>query len=182
MHRRGSPGRSCRPADTLLYKAKLEGRNRIEAKFVTGRLGDGAGNNPVHLEWKDSYCSGNTLIDSQHRNLFYLSNALLNALQSSRPNDEVFRIIEQLLTDVARHFQDEEAILQALDFPGLKAHAEKHAMLYKRGSEMARTLHSKTPVLGEIFTFLAYEVIVQHLHLTDREYFPFLGNGPDHKQ
>ena len=177
-----SPSRLIDSADTLLYKAKLEGRNRVEAGFIAGRLAARGGKNPFQLEWKDIYCSGNTLIDSQHQNFFHTSNQFLNALQSSLPNAEILLIVEQLLEDIVRHFRDEEAILKSVDFPGLKEHAEKHAVLHKKGSEMALALRSGSQPPGEIFTFLVYDVVFQHMYLADREYFPFLGKDPAHPQ
>ncbi|MDR3631252.1 MAG: diguanylate cyclase [Desulfocapsaceae bacterium] len=161
-------------ADKMLYKAKLNGRNRVESAALINRPRPGMEKNPVRLEWNDIYCSGNSLIDAQHRNFFETSNSFLNAMQASRPNSEISQIVEDLLEDIAQHFRDEEALLASINFPGLKAHADKHALLYKRGMEMAQSLHSETPFLGDTFKFLVYEVVFQHMYLADREFFPFL--------
>lgn len=164
-------------ADTMLYKAKIGGRNRVEAKALISRRQPDTEISPARLVWKDVYCSGNLLVDTQHRELFQISNELLDAIQSLRPNIMIFAIAERLLEKIAQHFHDEEALLESSSFPDREAHAKEHARLYEKGSELAQTLLTETPVLGEVLNFLVYEVVFRHMCLTDQKFFPHIGQA-----
>ncbi len=168
--------------DEQLYRAKAAGRNRV--KFVATRnIGGENKDTLVRLAWKDSFCCGNHLIDSQHQSLFHLSNELLEAVLSARPATEISAIISRLLAEVNQHFHDEEKILATVDFPGMSQHIEEHAKLLARGIELSEEFKSSTLTVGDVFQFLASEVIMLHMLEADREYFPFIneagGGVPD---
>jgi len=159
--------------DKQLYRAKSAGRNRV--KFVAPRnIGGVSKSNLVRLDWKNSFCSGNPLIDSQHQTLFHLSNELLEAILSARPAAEISTTITRLLDEVSQHFHDEETILEAVGFPGRMQHVAEHAKLLARGLELAEEFKASTLTVGDVFQFLASEVIILHMLEADREYFPFL--------
>jgi diguanylate cyclase (GGDEF)-like protein/hemerythrin-like metal-binding protein len=165
-------------ADKMLYKAKAAGRNRVEvsASHFCPRPATDMEDNLVQLVWNASFCSGNHLIDTQHRELFNISNELLEAILSARPDGEISAIATRLLDDVAQHFHDEEAILELVNFPGLRHHAEEHARLYKMGVDLAQALDTKSAAVGDVFKFLVDDVVLQHMLAADREFFPFIGD------
>ncbi|MDD3814384.1 MAG: diguanylate cyclase [Desulfocapsaceae bacterium] len=159
--------------DEQLYLAKSSGRNRVKF-IVTHHVRGGSKSNLVRLAWKDSFCCGNELIDSQHQALFYLSNELLEAVLSARPATEITAIITRLLADIGQHFHDEELILETIHFPGLSQHIAEHAKLLARGIEVAEEFKASTLTLGDVFQFLVSEVIMLHMLEADRDYFPFI--------
>jgi diguanylate cyclase (GGDEF)-like protein/hemerythrin-like metal-binding protein len=159
--------------DEQLYRAKSSGRNRV--KFVvTHNVGGEIKNNLVRLAWKDSFCCGNQLIDSQHQALFDSSNELLEAVLSARPATEIAAILTQLLADLSQHFHDEEAILEAAGFPGISQHIAKHAKLLAKGHKLAQEFEASTLTVGDVFQFLASEAIMLHMLEADRDYRPFI--------
>jgi diguanylate cyclase (GGDEF)-like protein/hemerythrin-like metal-binding protein len=165
-------------ADELLYQAKSSGRNRIEifTSSVSLKSMEEVSGNFVQLVWKDFFCSGNLLIDAEHQTLFQVSNELFSAILSDRPSPEISLIIGRLLADVARHFQDEQMILEKIGFPGLPKHREEHSILLARGIELSQQFHDETLSVGEVFQFLACDVVMIHLLGADREYFPYILN------
>jgi diguanylate cyclase (GGDEF)-like protein/hemerythrin-like metal-binding protein len=163
--------------DELLYRAKSSGRNRVEFVATRHMGGGGIKGNLVQLTWKDSFCCGNQLIDSQHQALFHLSNELLEAVFSARPATEIGAIMTRLLNDVNRHFHDEESILEAAGFPGLSQHVAEHARLLTKGRELAEEFAASTLMVGDLFQFLASEVILHHMLEADRDYFPFINKA-----
>ncbi|HIJ79218.1 MAG: diguanylate cyclase [Desulfobulbaceae bacterium] len=162
--------------DELLYRAKASGRNRVE--YVEPRdLKEELKGNLVHLVWKDSFCCGNLLIDSQHQRLIRIANELLDAVLLDRPAPEISEIINRLLEEVSQHFRDEEAILATIVFPETADHAREHAELLAKGLEMSQEFAASTLTVGYVFQFLAYEMVMGHMLEADREYFPFINNG-----
>ncbi|MDO8948568.1 MAG: diguanylate cyclase [Desulfocapsaceae bacterium] len=158
--------------DKQLYLAKSSGRNRV--KFVATHYIGEIKDNLVRLTWKDSFCCGNQRIDSQHQSLFHLSNELLAAVHSARPYTEICAIITRLLDEIIQHFHDEELILETINFPGLNQHVSEHAKLLARGLKLSQEYKASKLTVGDVFQFLASEVIMLHMFETDRDYFPFI--------
>ena len=125
--------------------------------------------------WQENFNCGNPLIDAQHRNLFQMTNELLGAIESATPIFVIAERVTQLLKELAKHFHDEEEILEAVQFPDRKLHAGEHARLYQKSLELARMFNADNPPLGEIYKFLVYEVVFRHMALADRDFFPFIG-------
>ena len=165
-------------ADDLLYRAKSSGRNRIE--IVSNQISlismEEQSGSFVQLVWKDFFCSGNLLIDQQHQSLFNISNELFDAILSAKPKEEISVMIGRLLADVTQHFHDEQIILERIMFPGLHEHVSEHTKLLARGVELSKYFEAGTLSVGDVFQFLAYDVVMIHMLGADREYFPFTNN------
>lgn len=173
----GTAADLVRQVDELLYRAKSRGRNRVEAA-ATGGAGEKVGANLVQLNWQEAFCCGHQLIDAQHESLFQVANELLEAVLAARPVTEISLIITRLLDDVSQHFQDEEKILATVSYPGLRQHAVEHANLLAQGRKLAQDFQEGSLTVGEVFQFLANEVVRQHMLGADREFFPLIiGKG-----
>jgi diguanylate cyclase (GGDEF)-like protein/hemerythrin-like metal-binding protein len=164
-------------ADDALYCAKANGRDQVQIATETPKrlgLGENIASNFVRLTWHDAYECGNTVIDEQHRGLFSDANYLLAAILSGRPKDEVTVLVVRLIEDVVQHFQDEEAIIKAAGYPGAAEHAAIHGKLVETASSLAERFHGGTLAVGELFQFLAHDVVARHMLGADREFFPYL--------
>jgi len=164
-------------ADKAMYQAKEFGRNLV--CFAAGTASataspDEAPGKLVQLVWHASYASGNAVIDAQHRGLIDDANQLLAAIISGQAREDVAGLIDRLLADVAVHFADEEAIIAAAGFPELAAHASLHRELQEGADRLVEHFRSGELGVGELFQFLAHEVIARHMLKADREFFDFL--------
>lgn len=165
--------------DKLLYHAKSSGRNRVEfAAEHIDALTSAVDNRGtlVQLVWKNNFCCGNKLIDSQHHALFQIANNLLEKVLSGGSPAELAEIITRLLDDVGQHFRDEEIILESAGFPGLCQHAAEHARLLAKGVELSQSFTTSTLTVGEVFQFLVYDVVMLHMLGADRQFFSFIGD------
>lgn len=164
-------------ADKSLYCAKSNGRNRVERAEVVFRAEDAPRSIErrfVKLVWDESFCCRNALIDAQHLSLFQLSNDLIDSESADGSPEEVSRVVARLLDEVVRHFHDEEQILKAVGFPELEKHADEHARLVEKGVLLLQQHQCGALCFGEVFQFLVYEVIQNHMLGLDREYFPYI--------
>ena len=164
-------------ADEQLYRAKALGRNRVEfilANDVTPMVGKGDKKTPSKLSWKDTFCCGNPVIDSQHSALFDSANELVSAILLDSATPEISLIIDRLLTEVGRHFRDEQEIMEADSFPGTTQHTEEHNKLLSDGVELFRQYKEYIISAGELCQILVYDVILVHMLGSDRLYFQFL--------
>ena len=160
-------------ADELLYRAKSNGRNRIEcneARFETER-----GNTILpQLVWKDDYCCGNRLIDSQHKSLFKIFNELLDIILSSHQSTELSGIIARLVDEITQHCHDEETILEEIEFPGLSRLKAEHAELLTKCFELSHEFEMSILSVGEVFQFLVCDFVMLHMLKEDRAFFPYI--------
>ncbi|WP_242442863.1 diguanylate cyclase [Magnetospirillum sp. 15-1] len=166
----------CR-SDAALYAAKEGGRNRVITDACEADEADEAellDLSFLRLVWRSTYESGLAAIDAQHRNLFEHANNLLTSVIGERPKDEVLPQIESLVMDLLEHFRDEEAAFRSIGYPGADEHAQIHQGLIDRAGELVENFASGELALGDLFNFLAYDVVAKHMLSEDRKFFGHL--------
>jgi len=90
-----------------------------------------------------------------------------------RQKEEISSLVTRLIEDVTQHFRDEENILKALEYPDLQQHNLEHADLLNKAVKLAQDFAADALHLGDVFEFLAYNMIQQHLLGADRKFFAF---------
>lgn len=167
-------------ADRALYRAKGEGRNRVFAApealpplacphgglRVPGAL--------LRLAWSSSYECGEERIDAQHRQLFEMVNRLLAAFLDNAPRAACLAIIHELLTALAEHFRDEEAVLRSRGYPDAEHHAELHATLLEAAGDLARRYEHANLPLDTALGVIAHEVVARHMLDDDTKFHPYV--------
>lgn len=128
----------------------------------------------ARLVWRTVYECGHPVIDAQHRQLFAHANELLTAVSQEHPRQEINRCIASLIEEVVQHFRDEEVILTSANFAAIEQHILLHRQLTAKAVALVVQFHSGTLDFSELYQFLAYEVVAQHMLGADREFFPCL--------
>jgi len=159
-----------RAADAALYSAKQNGRNRVEIDAASALEDDGAvAGGLVKLVWHAAYECGQAEMDDQHRLLFGLANRLLSAIMAGAGVAVVTALADALLASVAEHFGDEEALMAKHGYPELAEHAAIHRQLLARATELAACCRAGSCEIGEMFEYLAQELVARHILGTDRK-------------
>ncbi len=152
--------------------------HRKELAKLRAELHEGQGKESVdddfvllQLSWSKGYESGNAIIDEQHRRLFDMGNALLNAMLSHKPSTEISLSLDALLEHVQQHFRTEEKILADLKHPLTIEHKATHEQLLARLREMVNKYCSRKLDFGELSEFITFDLIAKHIATEDRKYF-----------
>jgi diguanylate cyclase (GGDEF)-like protein/hemerythrin-like metal-binding protein len=164
-------------ADEALYRAKRDGRNRVQAASEQQeqvQACDTAPSKLLQVVWRSTYESGNQTIDAQHRALLRSANKLLQAALDVPPSQELIAMIDAFIAEVAQHFQDEEAIITQANYPGASEHACLHRTLIRKATELARNAGNGSFSPTELFEYLAHDVVTRHMLTSDHEFFQFL--------
>jgi len=177
------PGETWAPwfhrADAALYRAKALGRNRVQVAAempMRAAPAETVSANFVQLVWHKAYASGDEVVDREHKKLFRDANDLLAAVLSGRPADEIDAAANALLGDMAQHFQDEESIIAAAGYPDAAKHATIHRTLADDAGALIERFRCGKADAGEMFQFLAHDMVAMHLLNADRGFFPYLEN------
>lgn len=128
----------------------------------------------MHLEWQETYESGNPSIDREHRELFSLGNTLLEAVHRGQPDGVVLDAFDRLVGAIERHFRNEEAILAEHDYSRLELHQKEHERLLGRAMELAALARAGGVPMDALTQFTARELIARHFLTSDRDFFPLL--------
>jgi hemerythrin-like metal-binding protein len=160
-------------------------RSRFRGAFpsMAGRkVGDG--DRPgefAQISWQKSYETGYPRIDTQHRRLFILGNALINAVAAKLPHSDLEWLIDELIDYITRHFCAEESALTAINHPNFSEHQKLHRALLARAQQMHDRFHGSATISGEFLTFITRDIIVDHISKEAIEFRAAIESPPETK-
>lgn len=159
-------------ADAALYLAKEKGRNRVKAEGmeIDPKLLITQNAMVFQLRWSDEYASGQADIDEQHQALFARANEVLRTGTDGADKKHTAKVMRELITDVRNHFIFEEIVLDESAYVHLRDHAAIHRRLLDRANVVLEKFESHEVGVAEMFHFVIYELIVQHILIEDRKY------------
>lgn len=96
------------------------------------------------LRWRDDWLLGVDSLDNQHLAMAAHLNRIFTALEGGFGGSHLSRRGHALLLEFVgmtrEHFQDEEALMQSSDYPGLIEHHREHLMLTAELHELIRQI------------------------------------------
>ena len=126
---------------------------------------------PLHdCSWSPAFAVGDAVVDAQHSALFALLDNLLHADESGR-RGQLVRALRFLTAYVTEHFEVEEALTLAVDFPLLEDHRQEHAQFRSTLGKLKAMLADsvETKALGDAVTAFLLRWVVQHVAGKDQE-------------
>ncbi|HJW57094.1 MAG TPA: diguanylate cyclase, partial [Burkholderiaceae bacterium] len=157
-------------ADQALYRAKANGRNRVEQE-----ANHDAPPSPVYMRWNPAFLTGDPVLDEQHKALFEKATLLFEKCAIS-DRDSAITLLQQILDHADRHYRYEEHILQMNKYPLLGEHSEEHRRLRERGSQMLADISANKLGLDAILDFVVKDIVLGHIAEEDARYISFLNH------
>jgi hemerythrin-like metal-binding protein len=171
-------------ADEAMYAAKELGRNRVQVFSGVERMEEPSASECVgtkasfpvmRLVWHDAYLCGEPFIDQEHREIFDLANELIHAVVSGDENIvDLYDALDDLVASAESHFVNEERVLSRFHYPDLEEHVLEHQNLMARAQVLRRKAIAGELTLGALVTFIVQDVVVKHMLMADRKYYPLL--------
>lgn len=81
------------------------------------------------LEWSDKYLIGIDRIDLEHETFFGLVKDFEKARLRNASKKELLGILNEIALYAKFHFCSEENVMEAIGYPGLEEHKDKHLQL-----------------------------------------------------
>lgn len=78
------------------------------------------------IEWDERYSVHHERLDLQHQELFALANTVQRLDPKSADKTELSKLFKEFFDYMAKHFKEEEAYMQSLDYPLYEKHKKFH--------------------------------------------------------
>ncbi|MCJ9428056.1 bacteriohemerythrin [Kordiimonas marina] len=92
------------------------------------------------LVWTESLCTGIDPIDRDHQLIFSMVNRVS---RHDCPDEELYKVLQEMISYTGHHFRREEAIMEACDYPDQEDHQQAHRALETQLNDLAR-MYDKT--------------------------------------
>lgn len=126
-------------------------------------------------QWTPGLSVGHDVLDQHHRALFGLLAELSAGIEQGPDENWARGIGDRLLAYVDYHFREEEALLEAAEYPFLTFHRASHQVIALRMQAVLQGLGRRplAEVLAELQDFVA-DWLTHHIEIEDFEYRAFL--------
>ena len=108
-------------------------------------------------------------MDTQHRRLFELIDALDVSIAEGNVRTAVEEIIPELAAYAVRHFFEEEKLMEVRRTPGLDAHKAIHRAFEAKVSETMENLRSGKGVIASSLVNFLQDWLVEHIGGVDQK-------------
>lgn len=99
------------------------------------------------LQWTEDLAVGNSVIDSQHRELFEIFNRFLQACHQQHGKEQLNELFGYLDRYAVLHFRDEEQLMEKYSYPDLPFHRKEHREFTRRLGELRAELAKQGPTV-----------------------------------
>lgn len=120
----------------------------------------------MDLNWSDELVIDVQEMDKQHETLVKKINVLVDALEADNFDVKLF---DELAGFVVKHFEDEEAYMEKVGFPGLAGHKLIHKKLLSDVSGFREQIENKSVDKSKLNIFLAIW-LKSHIKGIDKQY------------
>ena len=114
------------------------------------------------IEWSERFSLNHELLDAQHQELFELANAAQRLDPNNANKVELGRLFKEFYDYMGKHFKEEEAYMQSIDYPLYEKHKKFHESIIEG---MTKILKEKKGVveLQKSIQMIAKKWLAEHI-------------------
>lgn len=128
----------------------------------------------VKIKWSDRFCVKLTEIDDQKKQIVERINGIVDAVNSSQDQKEIYDMISDL-TDFVRHrFSLEERGMTDCHYPDLLQHRKDHRDFIRKIIAFRKMFADETRDVKDDFIRLMEDWLSQHSESWDTRYAPYV--------
>ena len=116
----------------------------------------------MFIEWNEKFSLHHALLDKQHQELFDLANAVQALDPAKTDKAELGKLFKDFFDYMAKHFKEEEAYMQSLEYPLIEKHKKFHESIIEG---MTKILKEKKGIedLQKSMKMIAKKWLVEHI-------------------
>jgi hemerythrin-like metal-binding protein len=120
--------------------------------------------------WDPQYLGVNVPeMDEEHRLLIGKMNAIYTANQEKKDSSTIAALLKDFAAYTLKHFQDEEALMERLNYSGLFTHQVVHQQLLKQVDDYVQS-YERTKTLDDNFFNFLKTWLTSHIRVIDKKY------------
>ena len=126
------------------------------------------------IKWNADLSIGIEDIDDQHRQLINIINELHLAVEYHKGNETIVPILQKLRKYTDAHFEQEEDLLDKLNFPGKAEHVKRHREFLDKLENLEERYGSSSELLTVHVRDFLLTWLFDHIKTYDMAYKQFL--------
>ena len=132
------------------------------------------------MEWNDNMSVGLETADTHHKKLVSMVNSLHEAMLKGETKDVLAKILHALIVYTEKHFEYEEGLFKANNYPDFQAHKQEHDELTAQVKALNEEFNAGRVSLSiEVMTFLK-NWLTEHIMDSDMKAGKYLNDKGVH--
>jgi methyl-accepting chemotaxis protein/hemerythrin len=122
------------------------------------------------MAWDETFATGVSKFDEQHKVLFSMVNELADSMLQNRSRDVVGRVLNRLAEYTVNHFADEEQSFVQTRYPDEAAHKALHKDLVEQVVALIGRFNAGERLDKQVVIEFLQEWLVKHIKVEDKNY------------
>ena len=128
----------------------------------------------MQIELDESLLVGHDLIDQDHRDLVPLVNVFLASIAKDQGSHSTYDDVDEISTRFAAHFEREDELMAASNFPERQAHQAEHQALLKDLGKLLRFAEDGNDTVVATTTRTIEDWFLKHIAGSDKRLGQYL--------
>lgn len=120
------------------------------------------------VEWSDALSIGVETIDEQHKSLVAMLNEMYEGINGGWGRKARDEVLDKLVSYTVVHFETEESLMEASNYPEEKEHKQRHAKLIQMVGEYIEKYNEDPNASNYDLLFFLKRWLVDHIQRDDK--------------
>jgi hemerythrin len=123
------------------------------------------------FDWKQSYNTGHTQIDQEHKEMFNIAAKAYEKVGFAQREDKIRDILNRVYDYMKAHFKNEEEVMKDSGYPAHEEHCNMHRDIVKRMNRFVIQLpHANEELFEKELAHVIDELFIEHIKKDDEAF------------